>query len=101
VLPFAQTVLSSALNHPGAKALTYLHAAKTAGRVKPVTHWVAVDLSHSRGRSLAAAAVAFLQDVEDEFEPAASRTALLLAPAQAASALDVAVATALKVSVFN
>ncbi|WIA20770.1 hypothetical protein OEZ85_005134 [Tetradesmus obliquus] len=88
--------LSSALSHPGAKALTYLHSTKTAGRVKPVTHWVAVDLSQQRGRSLAAAAVGFLQDVEDDFEPAASRVGLLLAPAKAATALDVAVATALK-----
>uniref|UniRef100_A0A383VGR8 UDP-glucose:glycoprotein glucosyltransferase n=1 Tax=Tetradesmus obliquus TaxID=3088 RepID=A0A383VGR8_TETOB len=91
-----KTVLSSALSHPGAKALTYLHPSKTAGRVKPVTHWVAVDLSQQRGRSLAAAAVGFLQDVEDDFEPAASRVALLLAPAKAATVLDVAVATALK-----
>jgi hypothetical protein len=90
-------MLSSARTQPGAKALTYLHSAKTASRVKPVTHWVAADLSHQRGRSLAAAAVGFLQDAEDEYEPAFSRVALLLAPKGAASALDVAVATALKV----
>jgi hypothetical protein len=93
-----QVMLSTALTQPGAKALTYLHSSKTASRVKPVTHWVAADLSHQRGRSLAAAAVGFLQDVEDEYEPAQSRVALLLAPKAAASALDVAVATALKVS---
>jgi hypothetical protein len=58
---------------------------------------VAVDLANQRGRSLAAAAVSFLQDVEDDYEPAASRVALLLAPAKGASALDVAVAAALKV----
>jgi hypothetical protein len=91
-------MLSTALTQPGAKALTYLHSAKTASRVKPVTHWVAADLSHQRGRSLAAAAVGFLQDVEDEYEPAQSRVALLLAPKGPASTLDVAVATALKVS---
>lgn len=90
-------MLSSALKHKGAQSLVYLHSVKTSNRVKHITHWVVADLAHPRGRSLVTAAVNFLADPEDEFEPAASRVALLLAPARGASVLDVAVAAAMKV----
>lgn len=92
-----QLVLSGAVKHDAAQSLTYLHSAKSSNRVKHVTHWVVAGLAHQRGRSLAAAAVNFLADPEDEFEPAASRIALLLAPAKGPSMLDIAVASALKV----
>ncbi|KAF8062716.1 hypothetical protein HT031_004046 [Scenedesmus sp. PABB004] len=87
--------LARALQHPAAAGLAYLHSKGTAGRVKHVTHWVVADLSTPRGRALAGAGLAYLTDPGDEFEPAAARLALLLAPGGAPTALDVAVASAL------
>lgn len=43
-----QLVLVSAVQHPGAQNLTYLHSKGTEARVKPVTHWVVADLSNPK-----------------------------------------------------
>lgn len=90
-------VLVDAYKHAAVKNLTYLHSKNSATRVKPVTHWVVTDLATAWGRNLAAAAVEFLRNVDGDFEPDASRAALVLAPKAGTTILDVAVLTAQQV----
>lgn len=54
---------------------------------------------HHRGRALASSAVSFLLGDDEDLEPDASRIALLSAPGQAPTALDVAVTAAQKVRI--
>jgi len=48
-----QVVLVGPAHHLASKNLTYLHSKGTSERVKPVSHWVVVDLATERGRALA------------------------------------------------
>jgi hypothetical protein len=61
--------------------------------------FVGVLVCVSRGRGLASAALNYLSGDDEELEPDASRAALILAPGQNASVLDVAVVAAQKVCV--